>query len=91
MRIDIAHDRAAHCFTARVDGADCVLDYTLAGQVMTITHTGVPRVVGGRGIAGALVHTALDAARELGWQVVPACTYAAAWMQRHPEYDRLRA
>ncbi|WP_345782598.1 N-acetyltransferase, partial [Dokdonella sp.] len=42
-----AHDR----FETTVDGVLCVLEYRLRGDVMTITHTGVPDAVGGRGIA----------------------------------------
>ncbi len=57
---------------------------------MMIAHTGVPSRVGGRGIAGALVQAALDEARERGWKVRPVCSYAAVWMQRHPEYLELR-
>jgi predicted GNAT family acetyltransferase len=49
----------------------------------------VPAEVGGRGIASALVRAAMDAARAEGWKVVPACSYAAAWMQKHPEYRDL--
>lgn len=90
MPYSIQHDRAAHRFRTEVEGAECVLDYQLAGAVMMITHTGVPARVGGRGIAAALVQAALDAAREQGWQVVPACSYAAMWMERHPEYAVLR-
>lgn len=91
MTPEIHHDRAAHRFETRVEGSLCELDYRLAGGVMTITHTGVPEAVGGRGLAGALVRMALDTARAEGWKVVPACSYAIAWMQRHPEYDDLRA
>jgi predicted GNAT family acetyltransferase len=91
MSPTIEHDRDAHRFETIVDSSRCELDYTLAGDVMTITHTGVPAAVGGRGIAAALVKAALDAARSEGWGVVPACSYAVAWMQRHPEYDDLRA
>jgi hypothetical protein len=56
---------------------------------MTITHTGVPAEVGGRGIASALVQAALETARGEGWKVLPACSYAVAWMQRHPAYADL--
>lgn len=59
--------------------------------LMTITHTGVPAEVGGRGIAGDLVRAALVAAREQAWKVVPACAYAQTWMKRHPEFEDLRA
>lgn len=91
MSPTIQHDRAAHRFETVVDGSLCELDYTLASNVMTITHTGVPGAVGGRGIAGTLVQAALDAARAEGWKVRPACSYALAWMRRHAEYDDLRA
>lgn len=86
----VTHDRTTRRLEAQVDGVSCVLDYRLDDGVMTITHTGVPPEVGGRGIASALVQAALGAAREAGWRVVPACSYAAAWMRRHPEYDDLR-
>jgi hypothetical protein len=85
----IRHDRSAHRFETTVDGSHCELDYVLTAGVMTITHTGVPDAVGGRGIASALVEAALETAREEGWKVVPACSYAAAWMRRHPDYDDL--
>lgn len=89
--LDIRHDRAAHRFTAEVDGVECVLDYRLEGTRMSITHTGVPEQVGGRGIASALVSAAFEAARAEGWKVVPACSYAAAWVPRHPEVASLLA
>ncbi|MHB1056781.1 MAG: GNAT family N-acetyltransferase [Rhodanobacter sp.] len=89
MPFAIQHDRTARRFRTEVDGAQCVLDYGLASAVMTITHTGVPSEVGGRGIASALVQAAMEAARAEGWKVVPACSYAAAWMQRHPQYHDL--
>lgn len=89
MPFAIQHDRSAHRFLTEVDGAQCVLDYSLASAVMTITHTGVPSAVGGRGIASALVQAAMEVARAEGWKVVPACSYAAMWMRRHPEYRDL--
>jgi uncharacterized protein len=91
MPFAITHDRTAHRFETEVDGAECELDYTLTGVVMTITHTGVPPEVGGRGIASALVQAAFEAARGEGWKVAPACSYAAVWIARHPEYRDLLA
>ncbi len=91
MGTDIRHERAKQQFITTVDGHDCVLAYELAGATMTITHTEVPPAVGGRGIAGMLTRSALDAARELGWRVIPACSYARQYFDRHPEYADLLA
>jgi len=87
----ISHDRVAHQFATETGGAVSILEYGLVDDVMTIEHTGVPAELRGRGIAAALVQGALATARRAGWKVVPACSYAAAWMQRHPEFDDLRA
>ena len=84
MTRHVQHHPARHRFEFIEDGHTCVLDYRLDDGVMTITHTGVPDAVGGRGIAADLVAAAFDAARREGWKVRPACTYAAAWVERHP-------
>ncbi|HET8763667.1 MAG TPA: GNAT family N-acetyltransferase [Rhodanobacter sp.] len=91
MTLDIQHARALKRFQVVVDGSTCALDYLLDGNVMGITHTEVPPAVGGRGIAGELVRTALDYARSRGWKVMPVCSYAAAWIERHPAYRDLVA
>ena len=93
MNLSISHDRQAGRFETQVEGHRCELDYFLdeavGATVMTITHTGVPAEVGGRGIAAALVQAAMDEARAQGWKVRPACSYAAVWLRRHPEYAGL--
>lgn len=73
-------------FRVDVDGHRSVLDYSLDGARMVITHTEVPAALRGRGIAGQLVQAAFDHARDAGLQVEPRCAYAAEWIQRHPEY-----
>jgi predicted GNAT family acetyltransferase len=81
----ISHDPNTHRFTTVVDGSGAALDYTLAGGVMTITHTEVPPAIGGRGIAGQLMEAALGAARKAGWSVNPACSYAKSYLEKHPQ------
>jgi predicted GNAT family acetyltransferase len=81
----IEHDEGSHQFFTDVDGYRAVLDYTLAGDVMNITHTGVPRAIGGRGIAADLMRAAVDCARIHNWTINPLCSYAAAYLNKHPE------
>jgi len=81
----ISHDPGAHRFSTEVDGSRAQLDYTLADGVMTITHTRVPPAIGGRGIAAQLMEAALGAARAAGWSVNPACSYAKAYLEKHPQ------
>ena len=87
----IQHDAKARRFNTVVDGVTGYVEYELAGDVMTITHTIVPPAIGGRGIAAALMKAALEHARNQGFKVDPECSYADAWIRRHPEYEDLRA
>jgi predicted GNAT family acetyltransferase len=81
----INHDAGRRRFTTEVEGHPALLDYSLSDRVMTITHTEVPQPIGGRGVAAELMRAALAAANKEGWTVVPACSYAAAYMRRHPD------
>ena len=85
----IHHDPTGQRFRLRLDGQEAALTYALRAGRMVIEHTVVPEAIGGRGIAAALTRFALEHARAAGWKVIPACAYAAAFMQRHGEYTDL--
>jgi predicted GNAT family acetyltransferase len=89
--VQIRHDAGRQRFVATVDGVQAELVYEQRGQLLSLTHTGVPSAIGGRGVGGDLVRTALDYARSKGLKVVPACGYAAGYIERHPEYADLVA
>ena len=92
MSRNIEHNIVGKRFEWMEDGQLCVLDYELHDGTMSITHTGVPESVGGRGIAADLTRSALDTARDHGWKVRPLCSYVAAWMRRqNGAYDDLLA
>ena len=87
---DIQHQAASRRFTTHADGHEAYVEYEQRHGVMTITHTIVPSEIGGRGIAGQLVKAAMDHARTEGIKVTPSCSYAADWMDKHPDYADLR-
>jgi hypothetical protein len=78
-------------FELDLQGAQAVLDYTRNGRVLTLNHAGVPALFEGRGIGSALVGEALELIRARGELVVPRCSFVVAYMQRHPEFDAIRA
>lgn len=86
---NVTHNTAEHRFEILEDSYLCTLEYQLRDNTFTITHTVVPRAVGGKGIAGELVKAALNYAREQQLRVIPQCSYAAVYVQRHPEYQYL--
>jgi predicted GNAT family acetyltransferase len=69
-----------------VDGDEVgELDYRDADGRRTFTHTGVRPAFGGKGLAAQLVRRGLDDARAEGVQVIPQCSYVAAYLAQHPD------
>jgi uncharacterized protein len=66
-------------------------NYRLEGNVLVLPHVEADPALRGKGAAGRLMSGVLELARERGWKVRPICGYAAAYIERHPEYRDLLA
>jgi predicted GNAT family acetyltransferase len=89
--IEIRHNVTAKRFEATVNKLLCRCDYRMHGNTMMLVHTEVPPLLEGKGFASRLVRAAFDHARENGLDVLPVCSYVAAWARRHPEVETLLA
>lgn len=87
----VRHNPASNRYETELDGHLAVVEYTLAGDRMTITRTFVPLELRGRGVAELLVRAALEAARANGHRVVPQCSYVARFIERNAGYQALLA
>lgn len=79
-------------YVARLDGAEAgqlVYRRPAPGE-LTIVHTRTLPELQGRGVAAALTLRAAQDARAEGLRVTATCSYAAAWLQRHPEWADMR-
>jgi len=83
-------DNTAHKrFELEVDGHVAFADYRREGNVLHIPHVEAPTALRGTGAAGKLMQGVAEHAREHGLKIHPICGYAAAWLQKHPEFDDL--
>ncbi len=87
----VQHNGAESRFEFTLDGHHSVVEYQLDGEKVVFTHTFVPPALRGRGIAEKLVRAALGWARDEKKRVVPACSYVAVFIERHPEFQGLLA
>lgn len=67
------------------------LEYRPAGASIILAHTEVLDGHEGQGLGGALVKSALDAARAAGKTVIATCPFASAYIDRHPELEEFLA
>jgi predicted GNAT family acetyltransferase len=91
--VKVDHNKAERRFEIPLaDGAVAFADYRLEDDRVVFPHTVVPPAHEGQGLGSALVRASLDWARAEGLKVVPACSFYARYMTRHPEsHDLLSA
>jgi predicted GNAT family acetyltransferase len=81
----VADNAEASRFELTVDGQLAELAYRRRADRLVLVHTEVPKALGGRGLGGQLVRAAVRRASDENLTVVPLCSYARAWLVRHPD------
>lgn len=85
----VTHDPGRSRFEYRAGGSVAELVYRKQGERMVLVHTGVPEALESHGVGGELVRAAVGYAADGGLTVVPACPFARAWLERHPDVAAL--
>lgn len=74
------------------DGKLAYSDYYTDGDgVLVLPHVEADPALRGKGVAGRLMEGMLRIVRERGQKVRPVCSYAVAYIARHPEHQDLLA
>lgn len=81
---ELTHKRAAAYDGDKVIGT-CT--FVPEGKVWTLDHTIVDPNYGGQGIAGQLVYSVAEMARQQQAKIIPQCSYAAGVFKRKKEYE----
>ncbi len=78
-------------FELAEQGQVAFADYRREAGRLLIPHVEAPMALRGGGTAGRLMEGVVAHARAEGVKIVPICSYAAAWLRRHPEHGDLLA
>ncbi len=57
--------------------------------VRNINHTFVDDSLRGQGVAGKLMEEAVNQIEKNGEKIVPTCSFAVKWFEKHPEFSYL--
>lgn len=88
---DVSDNTAQSRYELAVGDQMVFANYRRADKVVAILHVEAPVNLRGSGAAGRLMQGITGLARQNGEKLVPRCSYAAAWMKRHPETADLLA
>ncbi len=87
----IEHKIEDGIFDTEVNGSRAFVKFKIYDGSLDVRQTVVPKEIGGRGIAAALVKEAYDYALRSGLKCLATCSYAVVWLERHPEYGGARS
>jgi predicted GNAT family acetyltransferase len=87
---ELIHNEAECQYEYHIEGQLARLVYKEENGVLHLTHTFVPKELGGRGIAGALTKDVLNEIEKKGLKMQPACSYIVNYVEKHPEYQKLQ-
>ena len=62
-------------------------DYAVQGATRVILHVEADQALRGTGAAGQFMRALAEHARAEGLKLAPRCSYAVAWLKRHPEFS----
>ncbi|MGB6020638.1 MAG: GNAT family N-acetyltransferase [Sulfurimonadaceae bacterium] len=86
---NLVHNEAECQYEYHIEGHLARLVYEEDNGVLHLTQTLVPKELGGRGIAGALVKDVFEDIERRSLKMKPACSYIVAYVEKHPEYEKL--
>lgn len=90
MELQVADDPEQAQFEIRADGELAgSVQYRLRDGAIAFLHTEIDPRFRGHGVAGRLIRSSLDSARERHLAVLPYCPFVRGWMAEHPEYAAL--
>ena len=76
-------------FEIERNGEVAYLNYTLAGNILTLDHTEVPENLRHMGLGSQLAETAFRFARDRNLKVDIVCPTVQEYIAKHPEYSDL--
>lgn len=84
---EVTNNTELEQFEIKDSGETAFLEYDIKEGNISILHTDVPDILGGKGIGSALVEHAFNYARQekLGLKVY--CSFAAVYAKRHPDWN----
>jgi hypothetical protein len=78
-------------FELKIQGQTAYVYYERTPGIITLTHTDVPLVMSGQGVASRLIKGTLELVRAQGLKVKAECPFVLGYLGKHPEYDDLIA
>lgn len=89
--IELKNNEAENRFEMIFDNHLSLIEYEISDKVIALLHTDVDATLEGRDAGKAIVEKTLKYIDDSGKQLLPLCSFVAAYIKRHPEWERIVA
>jgi predicted GNAT family acetyltransferase len=86
---ELRNDHQRSRYEMDEQGLTSYANYRLQDGRLFVDYVFAPKALRGTGASGRLMSALAADAREKGLKITPICGYAAAWLQRSPEFRDL--
>jgi len=76
-------------FELKVGEYTTFIEYKERGKKIWLIHTESPEELKGKGAATAVIEKTLAYIEDNGYKLIPLCPLVAAYLKRHPEWNRV--
>lgn len=86
MSFTLIHNETENKYEYHIDGQIAYITYDDQDGVMHLTHTVVPKELGGQGIAKKLLIDVLAEIKKANKKAKGVCSYVVAFEEKNPDY-----
>jgi predicted GNAT family acetyltransferase len=89
LNYNLVDNKEKKQYEFHIEGHIARIEYIVAKDEIFLTHTEVPTILEGKGIASALVEKVLTDIEQHGLRLIPLCPFVATYIKKHPAWKRI--
>jgi len=89
MSYTLIHNSSENQYEYQIESQVAKIQYEVVDGKYHLTHTIVPKELGGRGIAKSLTNDVLTALKNDGKKAVAGCSFIVKYQEKNPEWNEL--
>ena len=82
MEFELINDKTERKYKINVEEQTAYIKYSISENEISLTHTIVPKELGGRGIGSKLIKLVLADIDKLGLKVIPVCSFVEHYLKK---------
>lgn len=89
VSLSLVKNESEKRFELKVGNDTAFIEYKERDKKIWLIHTESPEALQGKGAATAVIEKTLAYIEDNGYKLIPLCPLVAAYLKRHPDWNRI--